>query len=225
MSFRQVLSSNSLWKRRSLLQKFTRDFSVLMEVCAWVRAVFEDGWNILKIIFQRRQVDASVVGLALRKRRRNFQRSGNWSAMCCALQRYRRQKWDDWGSSRLISVLTIARQFQQTNNVPVTGSKPLAVKPTTRQTVNFNQYPYKLFSGSIFMSFLELSPTSDMFLITSRPKHFIYCPSSIKGIIRNLFVCNIPHVSLHQASYSTHTAAFSPGRQAAGTCNWLLTSF
>ena len=44
-----VLSSNSLWKRKSLLQKFTRDFSVLMEVCAWVRAVFEDGWDILKM--------------------------------------------------------------------------------------------------------------------------------------------------------------------------------
>ena len=40
--FASVLSSNSLWKRKSLLQKSTRDFSVLMEVCAWVRAVFED---------------------------------------------------------------------------------------------------------------------------------------------------------------------------------------
>ena len=47
--FASVLSSNSLWKRKSLLQKFTRDCSVLMEVCAWVRAVFEDGWNILKM--------------------------------------------------------------------------------------------------------------------------------------------------------------------------------
>ena len=47
--FASVLSSNSLWKRKSLLQKFTRAFSVLMEVCAWVRAVFEDGWNILKM--------------------------------------------------------------------------------------------------------------------------------------------------------------------------------
>ena len=47
--FARVLSSNSLWKRKPLLQKFTRDFSVLMEVCAWVRAVFEDGWNILKM--------------------------------------------------------------------------------------------------------------------------------------------------------------------------------
>ena len=47
--FPSVLSSNSLWKRKSLLQKFTRDFSVLMEVCAWVRAVFEGGWNILKM--------------------------------------------------------------------------------------------------------------------------------------------------------------------------------
>ena len=47
--FPSLLSSNSLWKRKSLLQKFTRDFSVLMEVCAWVRAVFRDGWNILKM--------------------------------------------------------------------------------------------------------------------------------------------------------------------------------
>ena len=47
--FASVLSSNSLLKRKSLLQKFTRDFSVLMEVCAWVWAVFEDGWNILKM--------------------------------------------------------------------------------------------------------------------------------------------------------------------------------
>ena len=47
--FARVLSSNFLWKRKSLLQKFTRDFSVLMELCAWVRAVFEDWWNILKM--------------------------------------------------------------------------------------------------------------------------------------------------------------------------------
>ena len=47
--FVSMLSSNFLWKRKSLLHKFTRDFSVLMEVCAWVRAVFEDGWNILKM--------------------------------------------------------------------------------------------------------------------------------------------------------------------------------
>ena len=43
MSFRQCAVIESL------LQKFTRDFSVLMEVCAWVQAVFEDGWNILKM--------------------------------------------------------------------------------------------------------------------------------------------------------------------------------
>ena len=47
--FASVLSSNFSLKRKSLLQKFTRDFSVLMEMCAWVRAVFEDGWNILKM--------------------------------------------------------------------------------------------------------------------------------------------------------------------------------
>ena len=47
--FASMLLSNSLWKRKSLLQKFTTDFSVLMEVCVWVWAVFEDGWNILKM--------------------------------------------------------------------------------------------------------------------------------------------------------------------------------
>ena len=47
MSFRQRAVIEFLVK--SLLQKFTRDFSVLMEVCAWVRAVLEDGWNILKM--------------------------------------------------------------------------------------------------------------------------------------------------------------------------------
>jgi hypothetical protein len=44
-----VLSSNFLLKRKSLLQKFTRDFSVLTEVCAWVQAAIEDGWSILKM--------------------------------------------------------------------------------------------------------------------------------------------------------------------------------
>ena len=43
MSFRQRAVIEFLVKKKSLLQKFTRDFSVLMEVCAWVRAVFEDG--------------------------------------------------------------------------------------------------------------------------------------------------------------------------------------
>ena len=47
--FASVLSSNFMLNRKSLLQKSTRDFSVLMEVCEWVRAVFEDGWNILKM--------------------------------------------------------------------------------------------------------------------------------------------------------------------------------
>jgi len=47
--FGSVLSSNFSLKSKSLLQKFTRDFSVLMEVCAWVQAVFEDWWNILKM--------------------------------------------------------------------------------------------------------------------------------------------------------------------------------
>ena len=60
--FTSVLSSNSLWKRKSLLQKFTRDFSVLMEMCAWVRAVFEDGWNILKM-GKRRQFRKQCVSV------------------------------------------------------------------------------------------------------------------------------------------------------------------
>ena len=60
--FASVLSSNSLWKRKSQLQKFTRDFSVLMEVCAWVRAVFEDGWNILKM-GKRRQFRKQCVSV------------------------------------------------------------------------------------------------------------------------------------------------------------------
>ena len=60
--FASVLSSNSLWKRKSLLQKFTRDFSVLMEVCAWVRVVFEDGWNILKM-GKRRQFRKQCVSV------------------------------------------------------------------------------------------------------------------------------------------------------------------
>jgi len=42
-SFASMLSSNFSLKRKTLLHKFTRDFSVLMEVCAWVRAVFENG--------------------------------------------------------------------------------------------------------------------------------------------------------------------------------------
>ena len=60
--FASVLSSNSLRKRKSLLQKFTRDFSVLMEVCAWVRAVYEDGWNILKM-GKRRQFRKQCVSV------------------------------------------------------------------------------------------------------------------------------------------------------------------
>jgi len=43
MSLRQQQSSNFSLKRKSLPQKYTRDFSVPMELCAWVRAVFEDG--------------------------------------------------------------------------------------------------------------------------------------------------------------------------------------
>ena len=53
--FASVLSSNSMWKRKSLLQKFTRDFSVLMEV-------LEDGWNILKM-GKRRQFKKQCVSV------------------------------------------------------------------------------------------------------------------------------------------------------------------
>ena len=60
--FASVLSSNSLWKRKSLLHKFTRDVSVLMEVCAWVPAALEDGWNILKM-GKRRQFRKQCVSV------------------------------------------------------------------------------------------------------------------------------------------------------------------
>ena len=62
MSFRQRAVIEFLVKGKSLLQKFTRDFSVLMEVCAWVRAVFEDGWNILKME-KRRQFRKQCVSV------------------------------------------------------------------------------------------------------------------------------------------------------------------
>ena len=80
--FTSVLSSNSLWKRKSLLQKFTRDFSVLMEVCAWVREVFEGGWNILKMGKRRqfRKQCVSVFGWLERSSTAgefsNFQKAG-----------------------------------------------------------------------------------------------------------------------------------------------------
>ena len=43
MSFRQRAVIEFLVKEEIPAAEFTRDFSVLMEVCAWVRAVFEDG--------------------------------------------------------------------------------------------------------------------------------------------------------------------------------------
>ena len=63
MSFRQRAVIEFLVKKKSLLQKFTRDFSVLMEVCAWVRAVFEDGWNILKMGTQASKMSLRAVAL------------------------------------------------------------------------------------------------------------------------------------------------------------------
>ena len=54
MSFRQRAVIEFLVKEEIPAQKFTGHFSVLMEVCAWVRAVFEGGWNILKMGKRRR---------------------------------------------------------------------------------------------------------------------------------------------------------------------------
>ena len=76
--FASVLSSNFSLKRKSLLQKFTRQFSVLMEVCAWVRAVFEDGWNILKMGTQASKISLRAVVLEqpqLNATRREWMRS------------------------------------------------------------------------------------------------------------------------------------------------------
>jgi len=50
-------------KRKSLLQKFTRGFSVFMEVCGWVWAVFRDGWNILKMGTRASKISFGVVAL------------------------------------------------------------------------------------------------------------------------------------------------------------------
>ena len=61
--FASMLSSNFSLKRKSLLQKFTRDFSVLMEVCAWLQAVFEDGWNILKMGTRASKISLGAVTL------------------------------------------------------------------------------------------------------------------------------------------------------------------
>lgn len=50
--FVSVLLSNLRLKNKSLLQKCTRDWSVWMEICAWLQAVFEDGWDIFKRIHE-----------------------------------------------------------------------------------------------------------------------------------------------------------------------------
>ena len=83
--FASVVSSNFLLKRKSLLQKFTRDFSVLMEVCAWVRTVFEDGWNILKMGTQASRISLGAVALekpqlntTRREWMRSFKMTGLW---------------------------------------------------------------------------------------------------------------------------------------------------
>ena len=83
--FTSVLSSNFSLKRKSLLQKFTRDFSVVMEVCAWVRAVFEDGWNILKMGTRASKISLRAVALeqpqlnaTRREWMRSFKTTGMW---------------------------------------------------------------------------------------------------------------------------------------------------
>jgi len=83
--FASVLSSNFSLKRKSLLQKFTRDFSVLMEVCAWVRAVFKDGWNILKMGKRASKISLGAVALeqpqmnaTRREWMRSFKMTGVW---------------------------------------------------------------------------------------------------------------------------------------------------
>ena len=80
-----VLSSNSLWKRKFLLQKFTRSFSVPMEVCAWLRAVFADGWNILKMGKRASNMNLGAVALeqaplnaTRREWMRSFKMTGVW---------------------------------------------------------------------------------------------------------------------------------------------------
>jgi len=87
--FESVLSSNFSLKRKSLLQKFTRDFSVLMEVCAWVRAVLEDGWNILKMGTQASKISLGAVALeqpqlnaTRREWMRSFKTTGMWLWPC-----------------------------------------------------------------------------------------------------------------------------------------------
>ena len=83
--FTSVLSLNVLLKRKSLLQKFTRDFSVLMEVCAWVWAVFEDGWNIVKMGTRASKISLGAVALeqpqlnaTRREWIRSFKTTGVW---------------------------------------------------------------------------------------------------------------------------------------------------
>ena len=83
--FTSMLSSNFLLKRKSLLQKFTRDFNVLMEVCAWVQAVFKDGWNILKMGTQASKISLRAVALeqpqlnaTRREWMRSFKTTGVW---------------------------------------------------------------------------------------------------------------------------------------------------
>ena len=83
--FASVLSSNFWLKRKSMLQKFTRDFSVLMEVCAWVQAVLEDGWNILKMGTRASKMSLGAIAFeqpplnaTRREWMRSFKMTGVW---------------------------------------------------------------------------------------------------------------------------------------------------
>ena len=85
ISFRQHAVIEFIVKEEIPAQKFTRDFSVLMEVCACVPAVFEDGWNILKMGKRASKISVGAVALeqpqlnaTRREWMRSFKMTGVW---------------------------------------------------------------------------------------------------------------------------------------------------
>ena len=56
-------SLNFLLKRRFPLQIFTTDFSMCMEMCAWVLAVLDNEQSILKMGTQASKISVIVVAL------------------------------------------------------------------------------------------------------------------------------------------------------------------
>jgi len=56
-------SLNFLLKRRFPLLIFATDFSVCMEMCAWVLAVLDDGYGILKMRTRASKISLVVVDL------------------------------------------------------------------------------------------------------------------------------------------------------------------